>query len=85
MNEQLQLETARVASAHHHTVVGNFVCWEGRVPEGYSVNFLGVLTRADNWKPYVVIERGYSEDRYVRTDIPHSTRTISSGSISLKL
>ena len=70
MNEQLQLETPRVASAHHHPAFRNFVCWEGRVPEGYIVNFLGVLTRTDNWKGHVAIEIGYPKVRYVRTEYP---------------
>jgi FkbM family methyltransferase len=70
MSEQLQLETANSAGTSHHKVFHQFPCWQGRVPDGFIMNFLGVMTRAHYWRPYIAVSEGYPADRYVNTEYP---------------
>jgi FkbM family methyltransferase len=51
-------------------VFERFPCWQGPVPEGFVVDFLGVLTRAAYYEPYLKVSQGYPADRYVRTEYP---------------
>lgn len=70
MNDQLQLEAVRTANREHHRVFRHFQRWQGKVPEGHIVNFLGVLTRVDYFDLIIPIEKGYPADRYVKTEYP---------------
>jgi FkbM family methyltransferase len=54
----------------HHQVFGRFRRWEGKVPEGFVVNFLGVMRRIYFWQPDVNNPPAYPADRYVKTDYP---------------
>lgn len=40
------------------------------MPEGFIVNFLGVVTRTEFWEPYHEIDRRYPQDRHVFTEYP---------------
>jgi FkbM family methyltransferase len=59
-----------VQSGPHPEVFGGFQRWEGTVPEGFIVNFLGVLTRVAYFDGYADEARRYPADRYVRTEYP---------------
>lgn len=63
-------ETDARTAREHHPVFRRFPCWEGRVPEGLIVNFLGAMSRVDFFESYQSISRGYPADRYVRTQYP---------------
>ena len=55
----------------HHTVFSRFPCWQGEVPAGFSVNFLGVVTRKSYWRPpNVRVLTGDSASRFVKTEYP---------------
>jgi FkbM family methyltransferase len=54
----------------HHPIFERFRPWEGKVPEGFVVNFLGVMRRIHFWEPDVENPPAYPADRYVRTDYP---------------
>jgi FkbM family methyltransferase len=54
----------------HHPVFRDFQCWHGTVPEGFIVNFLGVVTRVDYFEPYTEIDHRYPPDRQVQTEYP---------------
>jgi FkbM family methyltransferase len=54
----------------HPEVFGGFRRWEGTVPEGFIVNFLGVLTRVTYFEDYADEARKYPADRYVKTEYP---------------
>lgn len=70
MSEQRQIAVANTAGPTHHDVFSRFSRWSGKVPEGSIVNFLGVVTRARFWPPYVAVADGYPKDRYVKTEFP---------------
>jgi FkbM family methyltransferase len=57
-------------SGLHPQVFAQFPRWKGTVPEGFIVNFLGVLTRATYFEPYADEARSYPPDRYVKTEYP---------------
>jgi FkbM family methyltransferase len=50
----------------HHRIFENFACWEGEVKTGFSVNFLGNVTR-DN---FFTLRPRNPEQRFVRTKLP---------------
>jgi len=54
----------------HHAVFGRFRPWEGKVPEGFVVNFLGVMRRIHFWQPDVENPPVYPADRYVKMEYP---------------
>jgi FkbM family methyltransferase len=71
MSGQAQIAVADTAAGPpHHHVVSRFPCWQGKVPEGFTVNFLGVLTRVDYYEGYSEIARQYPPDRHLRTEYP---------------
>lgn len=61
---------ARFPNSLQHPTFGRYPRWEGRVPENFIVNFLGVLTRTRYWPPYVRVSRRYPSNRYVNTEYP---------------
>jgi FkbM family methyltransferase len=66
---------SRIAGAEavgrgHDQIFQRFRCWEGKVPDGFIVNFLGVMTRACYWQPNIALADAYPTDRYVRTEYP---------------
>lgn len=67
---QPQETTGGAARVAHHPVFSNFQCWEGTVPKGFFVNFLGVMTRVGYFESYAEIERNYPADRHVETKYP---------------
>jgi FkbM family methyltransferase len=60
----------RTAGPEHHSVFRQFSRWEGRVPEGFIVNFLGAMTRVDFFEGYSELSRQYPSDRYLKTEYP---------------
>jgi FkbM family methyltransferase len=65
-----QHPSGETASRAHHRVFREFPCWQGRVPQGFIVNFLGVMTRVSYFEPYSEIESEYPPDRHVETQHP---------------
>jgi FkbM family methyltransferase len=61
---------ATEAQVAHHPIFNRFPRWEGYVPEGFIVNFLGVMNRAYYWQPHVDNPPPYPPDRHVKTDYP---------------
>lgn len=59
-----------IGQVTHHPVFGNFPCWQGTVPQGFFVNFLGVMTRVDYFDSYAEIEQRYPADRSVQMTYP---------------
>jgi FkbM family methyltransferase len=47
-----------------------FPCWQGEVPRGFIVNFLGAVTRIEFYVGYSEIDRQYPADRWVQTEYP---------------
>jgi FkbM family methyltransferase len=47
-----------------------FTCWEGVVPEGFIVDFLGVMTRTNYYQQYVKDSQEYPPGRYVKSEYP---------------
>jgi FkbM family methyltransferase len=70
MGEAPQVAIATLAEPPRHEVFYRFRCWEGRVPEGFIVNFLGVVTRTSYWQPNVALGEAYPSNRQVKTEYP---------------
>jgi FkbM family methyltransferase len=51
-------------------VFQRFPLWEGTVPEGFIVDFLGVMTRTGYYGAYPKVSEGYPKNRQVRTEYP---------------
>jgi FkbM family methyltransferase len=70
MSKPAQVAVRESSMAPHHPIFHRFARWRGEVPEGFIVNFLGVMTRAHYWAGHVEITRQYPADRRVETDYP---------------
>jgi len=65
-----QVPEGTTAKSVHHPVFRHFPCWNGNVPEGFIVNFLGVMTRVEYFDSYSGISDQYPMDRNVETELP---------------
>jgi FkbM family methyltransferase len=71
MSVQAQVATVNSTGiVSHHPVFLRFPCWEGTVPKGFLVDFLGVMTRADYRESYREIAQRYSVNRHAQTEYP---------------
>ena len=70
MGEAPQVAIATLVEPPRHQVFYRFRCWEGKVPEGFIINFLGVVTRTSYWPPNVALAEEYPSNRQVKTEYP---------------
>jgi len=70
MSEQVPSTGATSAGTAHHPVFHKFPPWEGIVPEGFAVNFLGVKQRLHYWKPNLDNPPQYPANRRVKAEYP---------------
>jgi len=70
MNQRVSQVRTTDAQTSHHPIFNRFPRWEGIVPDGFIVNFLGVMSRAYYWQPLLDNPPPYPSDRYVKTDYP---------------
>jgi FkbM family methyltransferase len=70
MSSRGRVAVARTRGESHHPVFYRFPRWQGRVPEGFIVNFLGVMTREHYWTDNLEIAHQYPAKRHVETNYP---------------
>ena len=70
VSEKAQISLAHSSKSLYHPAFQRFSRWEGEVPEGFVVNFLGVMTRVSFWPPYAAISERYPKGRHVKTEYP---------------
>jgi FkbM family methyltransferase len=70
MKEHVHVAVSTASEGSHHYAFHRFPRWQGKVPEGFIVNFLGVHTRTSYWPEYKTISNCYPPDRFVATEYP---------------